>query len=370
MTTPLSILDLSPVSEGADAATALRNSVDLAQHAEQWGYQRYWLAEHHFVAVASTVPALVIAQVAAATRTIRVGSGAVQVGQSTAAAVVESFGLLDALYPGRIDLGLGRSGQRLRDRASGTERRPSPAPARDIDGLYIPQAPSGFGIAHNSRLRATLAALQQPGAQSPDFDEQVGDIQAFLDGSFVGPEGDALHIRPGEGADLQLWIFGSSAGESAQVAGSRGLPFVASYHTTPWSTLDAVAAYRQSFVPSEVLAEPYVVVSADAVVADDERAARHLAGSFGHWVYSIRSGHGAIPYPDPDAVQALTAEQRALVEDRIATQFVGDAGQVAERLSTLRRVTGANELVVTTITHRHEDRLRSYELLAKEWGLI
>lgn len=129
MNVPLSVLDLSPVSEGADATTALRNSIDLAQHAEQWGYRRYWLAEHHFVAVASTVPALVIAHIAAATHRIRVGAGAVQIASTTPAAVVESFGILDALYPGRIDLGLGRTGHRIRDRLAGNEQKPEPAPA-------------------------------------------------------------------------------------------------------------------------------------------------------------------------------------------------------------------------------------------------
>ncbi|MEU9805498.1 LLM class flavin-dependent oxidoreductase [Mycobacterium sp. NPDC050853] len=370
MNVPLSVLDLSPVSQGSDAATALRNSVDLAQRAEQWGYRRYWLAEHHFVAVASTVPALVIAQVAAATSRIRVGAGAVQVASTTAAAVVESFGILDALYPGRIDLGLGRTGHRIRDRLAGNEKKPEPAPARDVDGLFIPQPPAEFGIKDNPKLRATVATLQQPGAQIPDFEQQVADIQAFLDGTYVSPEGVALHIRPGEGADLPLWLFGSSKGESAQVAARRGLPFVASYHTTPWSTLEAVEAYRDAFRPSSALTQPYVIVSADAVAADDEQTARHLTSTFGQWVHSIRSGRGAIPYPNPDDAQPLTDEERQQVEDRVTTQFVGDAGQVVERLDALARVTGADELVITSITHRHEDRLRSYELVAKEWGLI
>ncbi|SII10325.1 Putative monooxygenase (luciferase-like) [Mycobacteroides abscessus subsp. bolletii] len=370
MNVPLSVLDLSPVSEGADATTALRNSIDLAQHAEQWGYRRYWLAEHHFVAVASTVPALVIAHIAAATHRIRVGAGAVQIASTTPAAVVESFGILDALYPGRIDLGLGRTGHRIRDRLAGNEQKPEPAPAHEVDGLFIPRAPTEFGIKDNPKLRATAAALQQPGAYVADFDQQVADIQAFLDGSYVSPEGVALHIRPGEGADLPLWLFGSSKGESAQVAARRGLPFVANYHVTPWSTVEAVEAYRDAFQPSKALAKPYVIVSADAVAADDETTARHLTSTFGRWVHSIRSGHGAIPYPDPDVAQPLTEEERQHSEDRVATQFVGDAGQVAERLDTLARVTGADELVITSITHRHEDRRRSYELIAKEWGLI
>jgi alkanesulfonate monooxygenase SsuD/methylene tetrahydromethanopterin reductase-like flavin-dependent oxidoreductase (luciferase family) len=169
---------------------------------------------------------------------------------------------------------------------------------------------------------------------------------------------------------LTPWIFGSSKGQSARVAGARGLPFVGSYHITPGTALDAIAAYRDAFTPSAHLREPYVVVSADVVVADDAATARHLASSYGHWVYSIRSAQGAVPYPDPDQCEPLSDDQLAIVKDRVATQFVGDADEVAERLEALRRVTGADELVITSVTHRHADRLRSHELIAKRWGLF
>jgi alkanesulfonate monooxygenase SsuD/methylene tetrahydromethanopterin reductase-like flavin-dependent oxidoreductase (luciferase family) len=153
------------------------------------------------------------------------------------------------------------------------------------------------------------------------------------------------------------------------VAGAHGLPFVASYHITPATALDAIDVYRAEFKPSAALAEPYVVVSADVVVADDTAAARQLASSYGHWVYSVRAGDGAEPYPNPDTVEPLTEEQRDLVIDRTATQFVGDPDEVADKLETLQRVTAADELVVTSVTHRHVDRLRSHELIAKRWGL-
>jgi alkanesulfonate monooxygenase SsuD/methylene tetrahydromethanopterin reductase-like flavin-dependent oxidoreductase (luciferase family) len=153
------------------------------------------------------------------------------------------------------------------------------------------------------------------------------------------------------------------------MAGALGLPFVASYHLTPATALDAIEAYRDAFVPSDALARPYVVVSADIVVADDAATAKQLASSYGHWVYSIRAGGGAIPYPDPDECTPLTDEQLAVVIDRVATQFVGDPDEVAERLETLQRATGADELVITSVTHRHQDRLRSHELIAKRWGL-
>ena len=144
---------------------------------------------------------------------------------------------------------------------------------------------------------------------------------------------------------------------------------MASYHITPATALDAVDAYRAAFTPSAALPEPYVVVSADVVVADDTETAKHLASTYGHWVYSVRKGGGAAPYPDPDTSEPLTEEQLAVVKDRTATQFVGDADTVAEKLETLQRVTDADELVVTSVAHRHSDRLRSHELIAKRWGI-
>jgi alkanesulfonate monooxygenase SsuD/methylene tetrahydromethanopterin reductase-like flavin-dependent oxidoreductase (luciferase family) len=371
MTVPLSILDLSPISEGSDAATALRNTVDLARHAEQWGYKRYWLAEHHFVSVASSQPAVVIGQVAAATSTIRVGSAAVQLGQTTAIATVESFGILDAFYPGRIDLGLGRSGQRRREAITDGESKREPKPPRvwhEVDGVVVPAPFDVSALMRNPRLRARMSVLQQPEAVSPDFGDQVADILAMLAGTYEVDGVDAAAV-PGAGSALTPWIFGSSKGQSARVAAARGLPFVASYHITPATALEAVDVYRDNFTPSSYLAEPHVVVSADVVVADDTATARRLASTYGHWVYSIRAGDGAAPYPSPEGREPLSDAQLEVVKDRIATQFVGDADEVAHRLDALQRLTNADELVVTSVTHQHSDRLRSHELLAKRWGL-
>lgn len=369
---PLSVLDLSPVSEGSTVPQALRNSIDLARRAEAWGYKRYWVAEHHFVAVASSSPVVLIGAIAAATETIRVGAAAVQLGHNTAVAVVEAFGTLDALYPGRIDLGLGRSGQRRAEAlAAVASGAPEPVSrATEVrDGLVIPPPFSTAKLLSASRLAASFGILQQPGAQAPDFDRQVEDILAFLHGTFTAPDGTDLHATPGENADTEVWVFGSSAGPSAELAGRLGLPFGANYHVSPGTTVEAVDAYRAAFRPSAILSEPYVVVSADAVVAGDDATARELASTYGHWTHSIRSGRGAIPYPDPTTTPPLTDDERAVVEDRLVTQFVGSPSTVADRLESLRRVTGADELVVTSVTHRHEDRLRSYELLAREWGL-
>ena len=183
MTVPLSILDLAPISEGCDAATALRNTVDLAQHAEQWGYRRYWIAEHHFVAVASSSPAVLIGQIAAATDRIRVGAAAVQLGHTTAVAVVESFGMLDAFYPGRIDLGVGRSGQRRREAVKKASSKPKPKPPSGMARRRRRDRPAAVRRASASspiRLRAQMSVLQQPEAVAPDFADQVDDILAML----------------------------------------------------------------------------------------------------------------------------------------------------------------------------------------------
>ena len=384
---PLSILDLAPVSEGSTVRDALRNTIDLARRAESLGYRRYWVAEHHFVpGVASSSPAVLIGAIAAATSRIRVGSGAVQLGHQTPAAVIEAFGTLAELYPGRIDLGLGRSGQRRREEAreaaarSGADAAPEPARAgapdagrpggpRTVNGLLIP-APSGLAhLLRSPRLAVQGTVLQQPGAQTPDFAEQVNDILALLGGTYSAA-GLALEATPGTGADAEVWVLGSSGGQSAQVAGARGLPFAANYHVSPATTLEAVDGYRAAFRPSPVLSAPYVLVSADAVVAPTFAEAQELAAGYGLWVRSIRCGDGAMPYPAPATAAAFrwTPEDRAMVEDRVSTQFVGTPETVAGQLRVLKEATGADELLVTTVTHRHADRVRSQELLAREWG--
>lgn len=218
------------------------------------------------------------------------------------------------------------------------------------------------------RAAASFDVLQQPGASAPEFASQVDDLLAFFRGDFSTSDGIPFEATPATGARPQVWVFGSSAGPSASLAGRLGLPFGANYHVSPSSTLDAVAAYREAFRPSSVLQQPYVVVSADVVVADSDEHARDLASTYGHWAYSIRSGEGARPYLDPAGAPVLTAEERAVVADRLATQLVGSGESVVDRLEALGRATEADELVVTSMTHDHNDRLRSFELLAQAWG--
>ncbi len=368
--TPLAVLDLVPVSSGSTPAQALRNSIDLAQACERIGYIRYWFAEHHLnPGVAGTSPAVVLALTAAATSTIRIGSGAVQMGHRTALATVEEFGLIDALHPGRLDLGLGRSGGRPR---GASKKAPGSTPkttTRTPNGLLIPPRYNPAHLLGTPRFRMQKDLLQLPGAQSQDYTEQVGDVLALLRGSYKSADGVEAHVVPGEGAEVQVWILGSSGGESAEAAGHNGLRFAANYHVSPATVIEAADGYRASFRPSADLSRPYVSVSADVVVAQDEAAARELATGYGLWVRSIRSGEGAIPFPTPDEARAhvWSDADRELVADRVDTQFVGTAAQVADQLEVLKQATGADELIVTTITHDHADRVRSYELLAAEW---
>ncbi|MFI9803616.1 LLM class flavin-dependent oxidoreductase [Streptomyces sp. NPDC052301] len=368
---PLGVLDLVPISSGSTAADALRNSIDLAQQAERFGYARYWFAEHHLnPGVAGTSPAVVLALTASATSTIRLGSGAVQLGHRTALSTVEEFGLLDTLHPGRFDLGLGRSG----GRPPGQPAVPLPTATPVVDGrtpnrLLIPPRFSFEHLLGSPRIALQRRLLLLPGAESQDYAEQIDDILALLAGTYRSPEGVEAHVVPGEGADVEVWILGSSGGQSAEVAGGNGLRFAANYHVSPATVLEAVEGYRSFFQPSEFLDKPYVSVSADVVVAEDDSTARELATGYGPWVRSIRTAEGAIEFPTPQEARAhaWTDKDRALVQDRLDTQFVGSPGRVADQLEQLQEATGADELLITTITHDHTDRVRSYELLAEEW---
>lgn len=386
--TPLAVLDLLPLSQGDTPRDAVRNAVDLARRAEEFGYRRYWFAEHHLhPGVLGVSPAVAIALVGHATDTIRLGSAGVQFGHRTPLSAVEEFGLLDAQFPGRIDLGIGRSpgrrapspqddtgaeagAQAIRQYAAGRGTAPHDADAYTSNGILIPRLSDFAARIDPARFGALLGLLQQPGAWTPDYDGQIGTVLDLLSGTYRSPDGVAVHAHPGEGADVELWVLGVSAGESARVAGARGLRFAVSYHHSPSTVLDAVAAYREAFRPSADLAAPYVSVSADAVVAEDDGAAHDLAAGYGLWVRSIRRGLSAIPFPPPDEAlaHAWTDEDRDLVRDRIRTQVVGSPETVADGLARLRDATGADEVAVTTITHRHEDRVRSYELLAKAWA--
>lgn len=370
----LSVLDLAPTVSGSTHAAALRQSIELAQAAESFGYHRHWFAEHHFAAVASTSPDVLVGQALAATERIRVGSAAVLLGYYPAVFVVERFGILAALYPGRVDLGIGRSAHSLKEHslkehasAQRVEQPFDPDSWPRVGGVLIPDyaAPRSSGLA--DRL-AKEQALFLPGAQPGDYASQVEEVLELLAGTRTTADGIAVRVAAAEESDLVPVVFGSSRGQSASTAARHGLPFVVSYHVAPGTALAGAEAYREEFVPSASLAEPYLVVSADVVVAETEAKAQELAEGYGRWVHGVRAKGAAQPYPAPGEAPALTAQERRFVEDRTRTQFVGPPAAVVAQLRALAALVRADELVVTTITHDFTDRVRSYELLAEAWG--
>jgi alkanesulfonate monooxygenase SsuD/methylene tetrahydromethanopterin reductase-like flavin-dependent oxidoreductase (luciferase family) len=377
---PLSVLDLAVVPEGATGAQAVRAAVDLAVDLDRLGYRRVWYAEHHLSpGVGSAAPAVLAAAVAARTERIRVGSGAVLLSTTSPLIAAEQFGTIAALHPGRVDLGLGRAFTPPRGAGDGLaapEPRPAPGSpprvgARVVDGLYVPAAPpidTSDSVLRERLLaqKRVVGASRTPAA----FRDELELVLGLRAGTYAEPDGTRHVSPPVEGAELDLWVLASSAGESARVAGELGLPIAANFHVSPATTLDTIAAYRAAFRPG-VLAAPYVVVSADVLVADTVERARELATPFADWVLSIRRGAaGAIAYPRPgDAVpwEARDADERALVADRVDSRVVGDPATVVARLETLQRVTGADELLLTTATHDPADARRSFALLAEAW---
>lgn len=362
---PLSVLDLSPFGTGQTPADGLRASIELARAAERFGYRRYWVAEHHFnPGVAGAAPHVLLASVAAATRGIRIGTAATIIGNYSPAQVAEAAGVVAQLHPGRFDLGIGRSGSR----SAAATAFPAAGADRVVDGLLLP-ASRPFAGFDSERFVVQARLLGRTEGDAERFADDVADILSFFDGTFTPPENVPIHVTPAEGADVTVWIHGSTAGPSARLAGELGLPFGANYHVAPGFVLEAIAEYRAAFRPGRI-AEPYVIVSVDAVVGETDAAARRLAAGYGRWVHSIRAGQGAVPFPSPDeaAADPLTPEELEIVRDRLDTQFVGSPETVVERLETLQRVTGADELLVTTATHDPADRVRSYELLAEAWG--
>ncbi|WP_454048585.1 LLM class flavin-dependent oxidoreductase [Cellulomonas sp. Marseille-Q8402] len=378
---PLSVLDLAVVPEGGTGTQAVRAAVDLAVDLDRLGYHRVWYAEHHLSpGVGSAAPAVLAAAVAARTQRIRVGSGAVLLSTTSPLIAAEQFGTIAALHPGRVDLGLGRaftpppgagaSGASGAPVVPVVPARPA-AGARVVDGLYVPPAPPVDGS--DSVLRERLLAQKRVvgASRTPAaFREELELVLGLRAGTYAEADGTRHVAPPVEGAELDVWVLASSAGESARVAGELGLPIAANFHVSPATTLDTIAAYRAAFRPG-VLAEPYVVVSADVLVAETPERARELATPFADWVLSIRRGAaGAIAYPRPgDAVPwaERDADERAVVADRVDTRVVGDPETVVARLETLQRVTGADELLLTTATHDPADARRSFALLAEAW---
>lgn len=330
----LSVLDLAPVGAGFTPGDALRSSLELVQEVERLGYHRYWVAEHHNMpGIASSAPAVLLAHMASVTTDIRLGSGGVMLPNHAPLVIAEQFGMLEALHPGRIDLGIGR--------APGTDQ-------------------------------LTAAALRRtaPGQREPELTALLGELLCFFNGTFP-PDHPYRQITavPALGYQPAIWLLGSSD-YSARVAGLLGLPFSFAHHFSAGNTLPALDVYRSSFQPSDVLDEPYVMLGVAVTCADTHERAAYLSKPADLSFLRLRSGRPG-PFPSPEEAAAFhpTPHEKAAIEAWTASRIIGDPDEVGAALADLQRRTGADELMITTMLHAHEDRVRSLELIAEIAGL-
>ena len=320
----LSVLDLVPVVEGKTPADAFANTKDLAQHAERWGYQRYWVAEHHnMVGIASAATSVVIGFIAAHTSKIRVGAGGIMLPNHSPLLIAEQFGTLESLYPGRIDLGLGR--------APGTDRATSQAMRRDM-------------------------------MASDHFPEDVLELQ-----SYFGPlqPGQTIEAVPGTGLNVPLWILGSSL-YGAQLAAALGLPYAFASHFAPDALEHALAIYKAQFRPSQQSAKPHAMAGVNVVLADTDAEADYLFSSIQQrFTDMIRGKRGYLKPPIDDIHAYWSADENMHASRMLACSFVGSPDTVRRKLDGFVNSTGVDELMVASAIFEHQARLRSYELLAE-----
>jgi luciferase family oxidoreductase group 1 len=323
----LSVLDLAYIGEGFTPADALRNALDLAQHAEAAGYTRFWLAEHHNLAgIASAATAVCICHVAGGTNTIRVGAGGIMLPNHSPMVIAEQFGTLATLFPGRIDLGLGR--------APGTDQR-------------------------------TLMALRRTPESAEHFPQDVVELQALL-----GPPqpNQVIHAIPGEDTNVPLWILGSSL-FGAQLAAMLGLPYAFASHFAPQALMDAIRVYRERFEPSAQLDRPYVMVGCNAIVADTEDEAKRLFTSpQQNFARMVRGTRGQLPPPVDDIESFWSPVEKMHASQMLACSFYGSPATIRGKLEPLIEATGADELMVAAAIWDHAARVRSFELLAEAMG--
>ncbi len=321
---PLSVLDLSPIRRGGTAAESFRNTLDLAKHAERWGYERYWLAEHHGIpGVASAATAVVIGQVAAVTSRIRVGSGGVMLPNHAPLVIAEQFGTLASFFPGRIDLGIGR--------APGGDHR-------------------------------TARALRRHFGSADTFEQDLEELRGYFR---PGGPGNGVHAVPGEGLDVPVWLLGSSD-FSARLAARLGLPFAFASHFAPDFLHEAIALYRHEFEPSDVLERPRVMVGVNAVAADTDAEARRLFTSVQQaFLNLVRGTPGLLPPPVESMDRLWTPAERVQVERMTAVSAVGSPDAVRRGLEAVVQSTGADELILAANVYDHAARLRSFELIGR-----
>ena len=322
---PLSVLDLSPVPEGADVSRSLSNTLDLARHAERLGFNRYWLAEHHNMpGIASAATSVVIGAVAAATKTIRVGAGGVMLPNHAPYVIAEQFGTLNAFHPGRIDLGLGR------------------APGSDM--------------ATNRALRRTLQT---------DVDQFPQDVMELMHWFAPAEEGQRIVANPGEGQAVPIWMLGSST-FGAQLAAHLGLPYAFASHFAPAEMTAAIRIYRETFRPSDQLAEPYVMLGYNVFAAETDEAAQEMFSSVQQSFVNLRSGQpGKLPAPKAGYADGLDAGARAMIDSALACSAVGSPEVVRGQLADFIARTQPDEIMVTTNAFDHARRVRSFEILAE-----
>ncbi len=321
---PFSVLDLSPIVQGGDAAQSFRNTLDLAQHAEGWGYRRYWLAEHHGMpGIASAATAVLIGHVAAGTQTIRVGAGGIMLPNHSPLVIAEQFGTLESLYPGRIDLGLGR-------------------------------APGSDQITARA-LRRNLAS---------DADEFPRDVVELMD-YFSATSKNPVHAVPGQGLNIPVWILGSSL-FGAQLAAALGLPYAFASHFAPQQLMQAIALYRANFRPSAQLTKPYVMLGFNIFAADSDEEAAFRATSMQQAFVNLRIGRpGRLPPPVADYANHVAPQERAMLDSVLSCAAIGAAEAVRASLKAFIERTGADELMITSQIFDHAARLRSYEITAE-----
>lgn len=324
---PLSVLDLSPIVEGGTVADAFRNTLDLVRVAEKLGFNRFWLAEHHNMpGIASAATSVVIGHVAGGTSTIRVGAGGIMLPNHAPLVIAEQFGTLESLYPGRIDLGLGR--------APGSDRITAHA------------------------LRRTLSS------DGDDFPGLLTELKFFFGKPVAGQKVQAV---PGGGLNVPIWLLGSS-GFSAQLAGQLGMPFSFAAHFSPENTLPALELYRRNFRPSENLEKPYVMVALNVFAAETNEEAQRLATSqHQSFLNLIRGTPGKIQPPVDDMNVIWTPQEKAMVDARLGGSVIGDRETVKDGLEKFVEQTDADELMINGMFYDHSDRLKSYEIVADIW---
>ena len=320
---PFSILDLSPIIEGGDAAQSFRNTLDLARHGERWGYHRFWLAEHHGMpGIASAATAVLIGHVAGGTSTIRVGAGGIMLPNHSPLVIAEQFGTLESLFPGRIDLGLGR--------APGSDQLTARALRRNLDS---------------------------------DADQFPQDVVELMD-YFAATRRHAVRAVPGAGLNVPIWILGSSL-FGAQLAADLGLPYAFASHFAPAQMMQAITVYRSTFKPSAQLEKPYVMLGFNVFAADREDEARLLATSAQQAFINLRSGHPKpLPPPMDGYLNRIDPRERALLDQILSCSAIGSRDIVKRKLEEFIEQTGADELMITSQIFDHAARLRSYEITA------